>query len=143
MTTEAEIHEQINAMYNKFWQSPYEGRIPEGLMNKFREAIMFHSAISLKGSPQVIRDLLAMKEYDLKFLHVGIIINTLFPVPFNAMFYSPEEAMEALIEYKDIEVEYNHIVEKKSKEIERARNKKLEICGFKNTATLTAIPGKN
>lgn len=129
MTTEKDIQDQLAGDYNRFWNSIYDGKIPEGLISKFREALMFHTALSLQAHQSVMRELLETKDYDLKFLHVGVILNTLFSVPFNAIFFSPEEAMDSIIEYKEIEIEFNKRVEKRSKELEAKRQRLLTLSG--------------
>lgn len=130
MTTEKEISEQIDRDYNKFWYSTYDAALPTDIMYKFRQAIMFQNVQQLQGNPQVLRDLLDTKEEDLKFVHVGIIINTLFSIPFNTIYDSPEQALESVIELKQIEVEFNKLVHKRTQEIERKRARLLELGGI-------------
>lgn len=141
MTTEQDINRQVDELYNKFWNSPYEGRMPANIVSKFREAIMFQTPKTLQSAPAILRELLEAKEYDLKFVHVGIIINTLYNSPLNTIFYSPEEAMDALVEFIEIEHEYNKIVQKRAGEIEKAREKKMEICGL--TPKTISMNGSN
>lgn len=140
MTTEIEIDDQIKKDYSRMWNSPYEGKLPEGVLQKFREAIMLQSPITLQGAPMVMRDLLQTKEYDLKFFQVGVILNTIFSTPFERIFYTPEEALDALIEYKEIEIEYNNKVSSKQKEIEKKRARLLSLSGVTKTIHLN---GKN
>lgn len=130
MTTEKEISEQIDRDYNKFWYSAYDAALPSDMMYKFRQAIMFQNVQQLQGNPQVLRDLLDTKEEDLKFVHVGIIINTLFSIPFNTIYDSPEQALEAVMELKQIEIEFNKLVQKRTQEIERKRAGLLELGGI-------------
>ena len=140
MTTENEISEQIQSDYNRFWFSQYDAELPTGFINKFREALMFQNAISLKGNPTVLKEIIGMKEEDLKFVHVGIICNTIFSTPFNAIFFSPEEALDAVIEYKEIEKEFNKLVEIKTKDIERKRARLLGLSGITKSISLNGNP---
>ncbi len=142
MTTPQEVDNQIKADLNRFWQAPYEGKLPADIMFKFRQALMFHNAQSLNASPQMINDLLTTKEYDLKFVHVGIILNIVFSIPFNAVYDSPEQAMDALIEFKEIEVEFNSRVDRNSKILEKKRNKLMEIISPSNTIKMNGSPRK-
>ncbi len=130
MTSEKEIDEQITRDYNKFWYSVYDKELPSAVMYKFREAMMFQNVKTLQAAPKVLQELIGTKEEDLKFVHVGIIINTLFNTPFNAIFGSPEEAMDAVIEYKEIEIEFNELVNKRSQELERKRQRLMELSGI-------------
>jgi hypothetical protein len=107
----------------------YDAELPPSIIYRFRQAVMFSTVKTLQASPQVLLDLLSAKEEDLKFVHVGIIINTVFSSPFNAIFDSPEEALNAVIEFKEIEMEFNKAVEKRSQELERKRQKLMEISG--------------
>lgn len=140
MTTVDQIDEQIKNDLNRFWQSRYDAHIPSGLIYRFRTALMFHNARSLQGSIPVMRELIAAKEEDLSFLQIGIIINTIFNVPFDAMYDSPEQAFDALEELHEIELEYNERVEKNAKTLERKRNKLMEIAGHgRNSIPLNGI----
>lgn len=130
MTSEKEIHEQIDRDYKKFWYSVYDAELPSAVIYKFKQAIMFQTATSLQAAAPVLKELLNTKEEDLKFVHVGIILNTIFSTPFNAIFDSPEEAMDAVIEFKEIEMQYNDAVQKRSQELERKRVRLLEIGGI-------------
>jgi hypothetical protein len=129
MTSSSEIDAQIKNDYDKFWFSVYDAELPASIIYRFRMAIMFSTVKTLQASPQVLLDLLSAKEEDLKFVHVGIIINTVFSSPFNAIFDSPEEALNSVIEFKEIEVQFNKAVEKRSQELERKRQKLMEIAG--------------
>lgn len=129
MTTVEDIDNQIKNDLNRFWQSRYDGNIPSGFIYRFRSALMFHNAKSLQGSIPVMRALINAKEEDLSFLQVGIIINTIFAVPFNAMYDSPEQAFDALEELHEIELEYNELVEKNATTLQKKKNKLLEISG--------------
>lgn len=130
MTSEKEIQDQIARDYNKFWYSAYDAELPSSLMYRFRQAIMFQNTVSLQAAAPVMKELLNTKEEDLKFVHVGIIFNTLFSTPFNAIFDSPEEAMDAVIEFKEFEMKYNEVVQKRTQEIERKRVRLLELGGI-------------
>lgn len=144
MTKAEDIDAQVQNDYNRFWNSVYDAVLPSGIMYLFRQAIMHHNARSLQGNPKVLRDLLDTKEEDLKFVHVGIILNTIFPVPFNAIFDSPEQALDALIEYKEIEVAFNKLVDKRAQELERKRARLMELSGITGkTIPLNGIPKQN
>ena len=130
MTSEKEIDEQIQRDYNKFWYSVYDKELPSAVMYKFREAMMFQNVKTLQAAPKVLQELIGTKEEDLKFVHVGIILNTLFATPFNAIFDSPEQAMDAVLEYKEIEIEFNELVNKRSQELERKRQRLMELSGI-------------
>lgn len=130
MTSEAQIQEQIAGDYNKFWFSVYDAELPASVMYRFRMAVMFQNATTLQATPQVLRELINTKEEDLKFVHVGIMLNTIFTTPFNAIYESPEEALDAVIEFKEIEVAFNKVVHKRSQEIERKRARLMELSGI-------------
>jgi hypothetical protein len=137
MTTEKEINDQIQGDYNKFWNSPYEGKMPDSIMYRFRTALMFHNAKSLQAPPSVMRKLIEKKEYDLNFVEVGVIINTMFAVPFNCMYETPEQAIDETIECKEIEIEFNKLVDKRTQELERKRARLLQLSGItKDTAQM-------
>lgn len=140
MTTAEDIEKQIQGDYNKFWYSVYDAALPSDIMYKFRQAIMFQNVQQLQGNPKVLLELLGTKEEDLKFVHVGIILNTLFGIPFNTIFESPEEALTAVIEFKEIEIDFNKMVQKRTQEIERKRARLLELGGITgNTIPLNGI----
>lgn len=144
MTPEKEIHEQVEKDYQRFWQTQYDGELPSGLIYRFRSALMFHTPKTLPGSIHVISELINKKEDDLKFFEVGVIINTIFSVPFNCMYDSPEQAMEAMSELKEIEISYNDLVEKRSKEIERKRERLLKLSGITpNTVSMNGSKFKS
>ena len=130
MTSESEINQQIEGDYNKFWFSVYDDLLPSSVMYRYRQAVMFQNATNLQAAPTVLRELLDTKEEDLKFVHVGIILNTIFSTPFNAIYDSPEEALEAVIEFKQIEVKFNKSVEKRAQELERKRARLMELGGI-------------
>lgn len=141
MTTAQDIENEINEDLRKFFQTIYDAELPSDILYKFRQALMFHNAHSLQGSPMVIRELLKTREGELKFIHVGIILNTFFSVPFNCMFDSPEEAMNAVDEFKQIEVEYNQKVSAIQKTLAKKKAIKMNLIGG-GTNTLR-LNGKN
>lgn len=136
MTTQAEIDEQIKGDYERFWNSPYNGDMPDMFMFKFRTVLMFHNSKSLPATPHKIKELIGLSEGDLKFVDVGIILNTIFTIPFNSVYDSPEEAIDDVLRFVDIQNEFNKRVSEVGAQIERKRLKKYEICGIANSAPM-------
>lgn len=136
MTTQKEIDEQIHQDYTRFYQSIYDGELPPDIMYKFRTCLMWHNAKSLPTFPVAVKNILEKKEHDFTFFDVGVIINTIMPVPYNCIYESPEQAIEATIEYVQLQEAYNKKVDQTNQQLERKRAKKYEICGLTKTAKL-------
>lgn len=129
MTTIAEIDSQIKEDYNRFWHSQYDGALPSGIIFIFKQALMSQSCMSLQGAPEVLREIISKTEDSLKIFEVGMVLNTVLNTPFDRMYESIEQALDAATEIKQIEIGYNKMVEEVGKKLERKRMKKMEICG--------------
>lgn len=129
MTTQKEIDDQIKKEEQAFYEKPFDGYLPEQIMYWFRNCIMYFSAMTIPASPSVIKILLDAKAEDLRFIDMAVVMTTVFAAPFNVMFENGHEAMDVLIDLKEMEVSYNKKVDEFNQAMIKKRHRLYQIAG--------------
>lgn len=140
MTSESQIAEQIQRDAQTFMEKPYDGLfIPEGLIDKFKVAIMTIPPQAHNYNLKKLKEVAAKKEYDLNFLEVGMIVNLIFQIPFERLYITVEEGLDYTIQLEELRNEYNQKVNEENKKLEKKRTRLLELSGITKSIAMPAI----
>lgn len=137
--TEKDIQDSIQVDYTRFNDHPYEGIIPEGLIEKFKIAIMASSPVMHNYKTDKLKEMIQKREVDLNVRDVGMIVNLIFQIPLDHLCDSIEEGLEYLSQLEQLRNEYNKNVEKFQKSMERKRTRLYELAGLSNSIKMPSI----
>lgn len=130
-----DVEDELKKDYEVFNNRPYNGFIPDGLMDKFKVALMVNAPGTHQYNPNYLKILITKTEGDLNFIDFGLIVNLLIDTPFEKIFITLEEAIDYLESLLKSKIEYNA----QGKEFERkmmAKKKTLEkLYGLDKSTT--------
>ena len=139
MTTQHDIDEQFKKDYQKFWDQNFDAFTPEGLIEKFKVAIMKIPPGVHQYNLGVLERIFKKKEYDLNFLEVGMIVNQIFMIPFECLYITIEEGLEYTKQLEKLRIDFNEQVDKRQSELEKKRKRLYQLAGLTNSITMPSI----
>lgn len=135
MTTRDEIQQQIEREYEKSRNKIYDGELPYGLLEKFKVGLFMAAYSQHKFNLIKVKEIISKRDDQLTWMEVGMIANFVVEIPWERLFDNLEEALDYNIELSDFMVSYNDMITKKQKELERMRDRLLNLSGINNKTT--------
>jgi hypothetical protein len=129
--TMRDIEDQINGDYSRFFDSIYDGELPENLIETFKHLLMkvppsVHN-LSSDGLSKLIEK---GNKNEFRVVDVGIIINVIFSASYNEMYSNLEEAFEKHKVYEEIKRQHNKKVDDLEKSLKRKREHLMKLAGI-------------
>jgi hypothetical protein len=138
MTTEQDIHKQVEREYDKFRDALYDGPpLPADIIHKFRQGLMVVPWGTHKYNLFKVQELISKQPDELTWLEAGMVINFVTEVPYERLFDTLEDALAYQTALSGIIAQYNIVTSKKSKELESYRNRLLSTSGIIRTKLIT------
>ena len=134
MTTEQEIDRQIAGDYKRFYDSVYDGPLPDDLVDRFKNVLFYSAPAAHKCKMDLCKSIVSKKPYDLTNLEIGVIINLIFGVPFCSLYKTVEEAIDANIELERIRDAFNSTVNQMQEVLSKKKDRLMSLSGVTGAA---------
>lgn len=118
---EQQINEQLNNKLLKYYNSPYIGEVPKGIINYFKEALFTSAPINHQIHVIKIRQIVNKKESELLIGEVGMISKTLVGCPMYLIYKDFDEAMDYHEGVEKLTIKYNADLDNFQKSLEKER----------------------
>ena len=127
--TKEDVDRQIQADYQRFYESPCDYALPNDLIEKFKKAIFYSASVQHQIAPKRLNEILETPVNMLNMVQVGIITNLLVNVPMYRMCTTEEEAIKMHSDLYDLKTEYNKNVDKITKQLAEKTNRLYKLAG--------------
>lgn len=131
MRTEKEINDMIQEDWVKWYETIYDGELPENLIDIFKIALFKAPPMAYnKLHTKKLKEICAKKPYDLTRTEVGIVINTIMQGSFDNYYQNIDEALEKHAILESIQLKYNKEVKEIENNLVSKRNSLLRMSNI-------------
>lgn len=125
--TEEDVNRELDADFQKFNASKYDGNVPEKLIELFKDALFQSDPNSHQLHVSKIRELFIKKDEDLTFFEAGLMINIILRVPLSRLYEDVYIALNRMEELEKFTIEFNAKVANFKEMLSRKKDAKMRI----------------
>lgn len=124
-----EVEDTIQADFDEFNNTAYDGFIPMGFSNWFKRAFLSNPPMQHKAPMSLIKSILKKPEGKLTNLEVGIMSNMICAAAPGSIWESTTKAVEGLSEIEKLRSDYNMRTNVTQRELSVKKERLLSLSG--------------
>lgn len=142
MTTQSEIDAQIGHDMQNFYDSVYDGFVPESFVEMFKKAIMHLAPAQHQYAMSKVKEMVSKRAGEHTVVETSMMINVIYSTPFHLLYESIERAIEVTMEFDKVRKEHNKKIQEMEHKLQAKRSRLLKLSGVGNSAPMKLIHGE-